>query len=221
MNPLISSVTAMFVALAMAGSAPAQEFVSARPVVLTATILTQGPDASVTTVQGGTTITTKRVISIPFGNRDLLSMMLARQLIVAPLPGWNVVLLTDSTGQGGLYASKVGSKPVPVPGDLLTIPDFGAKVASGMTVTGAGGGTFGGLSETAFATLVVVGVPASGLATTGIAKADQGKVPSSDLATTTVSFTGGIADAHGDRLVKGVVVIEGAKGLGPSNAPPK
>ena len=97
MNPLISSVTAMFVALAMAGSAPAQEFVSARPVVLTATILTQGPDASVTTVQGGTTITTKRVISIPFGNRDLLSMMLARQLIVAPLPGWNVVLLTDSS----------------------------------------------------------------------------------------------------------------------------
>ena len=210
----ISPVTAIFLALAMAASALAQDFVSERSVRLSAMIFTQGPDASVTTVTSGTTITTKRVVTTTFGNRDLLGMMIGRQLIPAPLADWDLIFLADKTGTGRFYAGKAGLPPVLVPADLLTVPEFGAKVAGGMTVTGAEGGNFGGLTETSFASLAVGGVTASGLATSGGANnGDQGHSVSPDSATTTLTFAGGAVDADGDRLVKGVIVIGSAKSI--------
>ena len=211
MKFLISLVTAILMAHAMTHFALGQEFVSERMVGLTATILTQGADASVTTVQGGTTITTKRVVSTSFANRDLLAVMQSRQLITGQTGEWSLVFLADAAGKGGLYARRPGLEPVPVPADLLSLPAFGAKVAGGMTVSGSDGGHFGGLSETAFATLAVDGVPASGLANSGVGKGTGEQGVSPDFTTTTLSFTGGIVDAGGNRLVKGVIVIGSPK----------
>lgn len=212
MKASFSLVTAVFIALAMAVSALAQEFefATARSVRLSATILTQGPDASVTTVNGGTTITTKRVVTTTFGNRDVMGMMVGRQLINGPVTGWELIYLADPMGKGNFYATKAGEAPVQVPVDLLTVPEFGAKVAGGMTVTGAEGVNFGGISETAFATLSVGGVPASGLAT---GSGDQGHTVSPESTTTTLIFAGGTVDADGDRLVRGVIVIGSPKAL--------
>ncbi|MDB6137277.1 MAG: hypothetical protein JWO94_349 [Verrucomicrobiaceae bacterium] len=213
MKLIYSLVTAIFMAHMVATSALAQEFVTERSVLLTATILSQGPDASVTTLNGDTTITSKRVISTPFGGRELLGMMQGRQLIGGPVTGWGLVFLTDADGKGSLFAHKEGELPIPVPGDLLTVPDFVAKVTTGMTVAGPEGGTFGGLAETAFATLTVSGVPVSGLANSGLGKNDVSRGVSPDSATTTLTFAGGIFNADGDRIVKGVIVIGSSKGL--------
>lgn len=216
MKASFSLVTAFFLALTTAGSALAQEFTAARSVRLSATILTQGPDASVTTVNGGTTITTKRVVTTSFGNRDVMGMMIGRQLIAGPVTGWELIYLADPMGTGNFYAVKANQAPVVVPADLLTVPEFGAKVSGGMTVTGAEGVNFGGISETAFATLSVGGVPASGLAT---GSGDQGHTVSPESTTTTLTFAGGAVDGDGDRLVRGVIVIGSSKALQPVSVP--
>ncbi len=189
----------------------AQEYVSESPVTLNATILIQGADASVTTVEGGTTITTKRVVSIPYTNRDLLADMEAAKLVMAPLQGWSLVLRVDSMGVGGLYVRKLGSEPVAVPPELLTLPEFGARVAGGITVSGVEGKTFGGLSETAFATISVRGVPASGLASSTMGNTDPSRGEVSTSGMTILTFAGGTVDAGGSRLVKGSLEISSDK----------
>ena len=205
------SILLVLVLAAMTLPSLGQEYVSESAVTLNATILIQGADASVTTVEGGTTITTKKVVSVPYTNRDLLTEMETARLISSPLQGWNLVLRVDSTGVGGLYVRKLGSEPVAVPAELLTLPEFGARVAGGITVRGAEGTSFGGLSETAFATLSVRGIPASGLASSTMANTDPSRGPVSTSGMTALTFAGGVEDAGGSRLVSGSLEISSDK----------
>jgi len=196
-------------------SAEAQNYVMESQVLLTGTVLTQGPDASVTTVRGGTTITSNRIVSTSFTNREVLAAMLARGLIPGPAAGWGLVYLVDAGGKGGPYAQKSGLQAVAVPADLLTLPVFEAKVSGGMTVTAPVGGSFTRNSSTAFATTTVGGIPASGLANNSSSTATitvQGQTHEIDTVTTTMNFAGGITDSGGSsRLVKGVIAIGSAK----------
>ena len=208
----------MVVALLLFGllaSAKAQNYVLESQVFLTGTVLTQGPDASVTTVRGGTTITSNRIISTSFTNREVLAAMISRSLIAGPSAGWSLVYLVDAGGNGGPYAQKSGLEAVAVPADLLTLPVFGAKVSGGMTVTAPVGGNFTRNSSTAFATTSVDGIPASGLANNTSSTATitvQGQTHEIDAVTTTMNFAGGVTDNGGSsRLVKGVIAIGSAK----------
>ena len=194
----------------LTSSALADGFVSESPVTLNATILTQGADASLTTVQSGTTITTKKIVATTFGNHEILSAMLTNNLIAAPIQGWSLVLRVDTAGNAGLFASKHGAAPVLVPAEWLSMPDFGPRVSGGITVTGKDGKAFGGLSETAFATLSVNGVPASGLATS-LPENPQAKHPaSSGTGKTVLTFAGGMENEAGSQIVKGTLEFSSA-----------
>ncbi len=209
-----SRVAAALLIFGVMGSAQAQNYVLESQVVLTGTVLTQGPDASVTTVKGGTTITTNRIINTSFTNREVIAAMISRSLIAGPSSGWGLASLVDATGKGGLYAEKSGAQPVAVPADLLTLPVFGPAVYGGMTVTAPVGGDFSRTSSIAFATTSVNGIPASGLANNASTTSSftiQGQARDLTTVTTTLNFTGGTTGIGGSRLVKGVVTIGSAK----------
>ena len=209
-----SRVAAALLIFGMMGSAQAQNYVLESQVVLTGTVLTQGPDASVTTVQGGTTITTNRVINTSFTNREVIAAMLARSLMAGPSSGWGLVSLADASGRGGIYAEKSGAQPVAVPADLLTLPIFGPAVYGGMTVTAPVGGDFSRTSSIAFATVTVDGIAASGLANNTQATSSftmEGRAQDVNTVTTTMNFAGGTTGTGGSRLVKGVITIGSAK----------
>ena len=205
--PLLLAITLLLAHFATLG-ARAQSYVAESAVTLNATVLSQGPDASVTTVQSGTTITTKKVVATPLTNHEVLSAMVASNLIPAPLQGWNIVLRVDAEGNAGLFARKLAQLPVAVPADLLTLPNLGPRVAGGITVTAKDGTNHGGLSETAFATITAGGVPASGLATTTPSHHGKG-TPSPDAGKTVLNFAGGVTVDGASRLVRGTLEISG------------
>ena len=208
MNPRLLLAITLFVASSFIAQVLAQEVVSESPVLLSATILKQGPDASVTTIQSGTTITTKKVVATPFGNREVLAAMLADNLITGTVQDWALVLIVHTTGEAGLFArhQQQGDKaPVPVPPNLLSFPDLGPRVAGGITVTGKDGTTHGGLSETAFATLAVNGIEVSGLASSTPAKNPSAKSPNAYTGNTVIDFTGGTFVEGNAQLIKGTL----------------
>lgn len=203
----------LLVLLVVHPSAHAQDYVLESRVTLTASVLTQGPDASVTTVKGGTTITTKRIITSPFNNHEVLAAMAQGGLIAGSLHDWNLFYLADSKGTKGVYARKAGGDPVPVPVSLLTLPVFGPKVSGGMTVAGPKGSSFNGINEVSYSTASVNGVPATGLASNSVQTITftrNGISKEADVVSTTMTFAGGASDANGDRLVKGVIVVGSA-----------
>ncbi len=209
-----SLVAVALLIIAMPGLVKAQSYVLESQIVVTGSVLTQGPDASVSTIHGGTTITTNRVVNTSFTNREIISAMLTRKLIPSPVTGWNLVYLVDGTGTGGPYAQKTGQTAVAVPADLLTLPVFGPKVSGGMTVTAPSGGSFVSSNVTALATASISNVPACGLATSVSSTATitvDGKSRDINTLNTTLNFVGGTSDASGSRLVKGVLTVGSAK----------
>jgi hypothetical protein len=215
MKTILAIATAVL--LATLGSARAQSYVLESPVILASSIITQGTDAVTHSPRLATTVT-KRLVTTPFTNREVLAIMLERALITGSSSEWTLVYLQDDQAAGGAYARKKASPtdpaPVAVPADLLTLPAFGPSVIRGKEVTTQGGATFAGTTELALATCTVNGVPVSGLATNGIrtwTATIQGTAYQLDTVSTTLAFHGGQDGDPSDRLVTGRIVIGSAK----------
>lgn len=213
---LWSILSAAAVALAMFNSmARAQtSSVIESPVLLTATILTQGADTTKQTFYG-VTLTTKNIKSTPFTNREVLAEMLKRSLLTASTTtsGWSLVCLKADDGTSGLYAKKAATTPVAVPADLLTLPVFGPSIKGGTSVSTAFGASVTGTSEIATATATVSGIAVAGLATNGkhfiTLPASVGKTI--ETITSAMTFNGGVDGTPSPRLVKGTLAIGSAK----------
>jgi hypothetical protein len=204
------------VALAMlSGTAHAQTTsVIESPVLLTATVLTQGTDTTKQTFYG-VTLTTKNIKSTPYTNREVLAEMLKRSLLTGSTTtsGWALVCLKADDGTSGLYAKKAATTPVAVPADLLTLPVFGPSIKGGTSISTTFGASASGTSEIATATASVNGIPVSGLATNGkhviTLPASVGKTI--DTVTSAMTFNGGVDGTPSPRLVKGTLAIGSAK----------
>lgn len=208
------------IAVSLGGAAHAQTSVVESPVVLTATILTQGPESSKVGLFG-VTLTTKNIKATPYTNREVLADMLARSLLTGSttVTGWSLSMLKNEAGAGGLYARKVGFSPVPVPADLLTLPSFGPSIKGGTTVTTPFGVSANGTSEIATATASVKGVPVSGLSTNGKHIVTLSASKTIEVVTCAMTFTGGVEGTPSARLVKGVLAIGKAKATTVSSLP--
>lgn len=200
------------------GSSLAQTYVLESPIALTAAIMTQGTDTVTRTTPRGT-VTTKRLVTTPFTNRELLAAMVTRGLIASPASDWVLLYLEDGAGQGGAYVRKKptavpAADPVLVPADLLTLPVFGPTLKRGTEVSSARGTAFQGAGEMALATCTVKGIPVSGLANSGLHMLNatiQGAAYQLDTASTTLAFTGGIDGDPSDQLIKGMIVVGNAR----------
>jgi hypothetical protein len=211
MKSIRTLATAWIAAAALAVAAHAQTYVLQSPVIITGSILTQGPDNTVS-LQGnrGTVIRTKSIARAPFSNRQILDTMIERKLIEGNALDWRLVYLTDETGAGGAYATKNVGTPVAVPADLLTLPVFGASLLRGTEVKTASGNTFVGQTELAVATATVKGVNVSGLATNGIRTLNitiGGVAYQIDSVRTSLSFQGGVKGNVSDMIVTGFLTI--------------
>lgn len=214
----------LFAVLAFAvhfgGMARAQTTVVESPVVLTATIMTQGAESSKAGLFG-VTLTTKNIKAVPYTNREVLAEMLARSLLTGSttVTGWSLSMLKNEAGVGGLYARKAGFSPVAVPADLLTLPTFGPSIKGGTTVTTPFGVSANGTSEIAMSTASVSGVPVSGLSTNGKHTVTLSASKTIEVVTCAMTFAGGVEGTPSARLVKGVLAIGKAKAATVSSLP--
>lgn len=209
----LARVSALVVlAVSLSGAARAQTSVVESPVVLTATVMTQGAESSKAGLFG-VTLTTKNIKAVPYTNREVLAEMLARSLLTGSttVTGWSLSLLKNDAGVGGLYARKAGFSPVPVPPDLLTLPSFGPSIKGGTTVTTPFGVSANGTSEVAMATASVSGVPVSGMSTNGKHTVTLSTSKTIEVVTCAMTFAGGVEGTPSARLVKGVLAIGKAK----------
>lgn len=218
MKTIPALVIATLSSLASLVSAQAQTYVLESPIAVAASIMTQGSD-TVTRSSARGTVTTKRLITTPFTNREVLGAMLSRGLITGSASDWILVYLEDEAGQGGAYARKkqpaILPTPVAVPADLLTLPVFGPSLSRGTHIASTHGMmTFQGATDVALATCTISGIPASGLANNGLrtlVATLQGVTYQLDTVTTTLAFEGGIDEDPSDRLIKGMIVVGSAR----------
>jgi hypothetical protein len=171
------------------------------PVLLNATIVTQGA-ATTRTGPGGSSVTSTMVHK-PFGNREIVAAMVERELIAAPPQGW--LLVCVKTGDTSvIQAKKTGATSVNVPADLLTLPVQQVILTGGTQVTGPRG-TIDTTTKLGDAAAVVAGVEVSGLAgSTNYALTS----PTGQLVSGTVMalpFSGGAAEPA--RIVRGSLTI--------------
>lgn len=219
MKTITTLAVATLLSLAsLVSSAQAQSYVLESPIAVAAGIMTQGTD-SVTRTSTRGTMTTKRLVTTPFTNREILATMLSRGLITGLASDWILVYLEDEAGQGGAYARKkqpaILPAPVAVPADLLTLPVFGPSLSRGTQIAATQGMmSYQGATELALATCTIKGIPASGLASNGLrtlVATIQGVTYQLDTVSTTLAFEGGIDEEPTDRLVKGTIAIGNAK----------
>jgi hypothetical protein len=219
---IISTSIIAALLMAVCSSALAQTFVLDSPVTITSTFRSQGPD--VTTTKKGVTIVTKTIETQRFNNAEIINIMIDRSLLSGGVADWSLVYLSNESGEGGIYAKKADLLPVFVPGDLVTLPSFGASITTGATATGPNrathsGTVYTGTTDIAHATILVDNIPASGIATNGIRTITatlKGILYKIDTVSTTMTFTAGIQGASiegtpSDSILTGTIVIGNAK----------
>ncbi|SKB08467.1 hypothetical protein SAMN02745166_04948 [Prosthecobacter debontii] len=191
----------------------AQNYVLESKVAVVAAVTTQGTETT-RSLRGGAEVTRLGVTVKPFTNREILAEMSTRTLLDGSTSGWSLVYLMDAQQQGGIYASKSGIIPVPVPEDLVTLPTYSVGLQTGTQTQHPGGATYSALTELALASAQVRGLSVSGFASNGIRSLTvkvQGSTYLVDTVSSKFNFTGGGEGESGAELLKGSISIGSAK----------